>query len=658
MIATAIIFAKITTYLLAFLITDKALGSLKNTFRDHRLTHQMLHLSFAYALAKALEGFVTSWCFFLNIPFPTSALVLLGLTSAASLIIGITRPNPPSLARYASAIYEVRWALPIYALGLVYCAWTLKYPWYDHDEIAFYGLMTKGISLGMTNDVNTWKGLIYDATVNVQTADALLFSLLGEPLWVRVDRLVGLLAVSVSLAGCLRLFNVSRSMAVVAASAVLLVPELNEYLALSLKVDSVVMVFEFHSLMLLAIAIFTRFYRDQDRTTLLEWSLLAMILALASFSARFSGAFPALTCFCWFLYLLGYQSNLSRAKALKYGGIGLAACLLIPHFMYFHLVDYGNPFFPLKFGSALGLEGDYIVDHATLKSRFNVNLPFPLAQLYFLLHASLGLKYWWVAPFIAEHHRASMNWMTPFLLILFLWPFLRGHTRMFKVLGTVLAGQFLLWSTGVHYTRTFMGPSLLAIVMFFLLIDSDERLKNPGGRRALFTVATAIMLILAIFPIHRETLRTYAINPLKFGQRERFEKIQIALREFQGEKGQMLSFDEKKQLNDMFAQQEKWVQAAYLKTGRARHVLFPNLVTDFQSLEDHARIHKLDLYQNPELVQKHVRHPDFLLATKDEMASLTIDAAASIKKLYSVPCFTSTTGNLVVLARSASLCSL
>lgn len=435
-----------------------------------------LVIGLGWALGLGAQGLIASWCYYLGLSqFP--AVLVCGVAGGllawtlrgqwgATLSINLSRvcswPNVLGLTLLIGALSP-------HLLRVIL-------PWYDQDEITVYGYLSKLIAQGWTfpEVVAIWTGCVHFGPKLGECLDGQAYMLANDIWAIRLGRVFGLAAIGAICSGMLRSFRAPSLYGWAAAACALLTPELTAYLGVSLKVDAVVMLFEFSALCALTIA-WIRYLaigrgsgspkNPRDQETVLSPAELACVLALFAAATRQSGLYAALLCgasFVWFswprpwaLSALPLRRVTLLAALAGVAGIGYWA----------NWAAFGNPIYPFKapwpFSAA-----PFLTSLANYSKNLNIQGPLGIVQLYLIPHLALGLEMRNLpfpphTPFPHALLRGqSMGWLNPTLLTVFLWPF-AVSLRPALVLGAIFLWQFLIWSLGVQYSRVFIGSSLL-----------------------------------------------------------------------------------------------------------------------------------------------------------------------------------------------------
>ena len=285
-------------YFIAFQFTSKKiLPGINALFPEQENRHYSFFfiVAVAWAIGTGLYGIIPVWSFFLNLPLQTT-IYLNGVVGLIGLIV--CRNSLSEIKqrfkglRFNYKLNKWEYVLAVYLLTIVgFYVYRVAIPWGDHDEVVLYGYVTKLISQGLTHhnflDLKMSSGYSVPSFL-IQSTDAQLFALINDTYLVRLMRFVNILFCSLSIFNFLRLLNVNRIWSWVAIACFVSTPELS-YLATSLKIDSVMMMFELNSLLMLVTAILLYFKQAKSKNALLPayyLSTTALLLAIFSFGNR------------------------------------------------------------------------------------------------------------------------------------------------------------------------------------------------------------------------------------------------------------------------------------------------------------------------------------------------------------------------------------
>ena len=339
-------------------------------------------------------------------------------------------------------------------------------PWFDHDEIAVYGYISKLFANGLTYAQSLTKGGPHDGPVLVQTLDGLAYRVFQSTGLVRLGRWINLLVMSGLTYTYLRFLGCKRFWAALAILCICEIPEFRQYLALSLKVDAVVMLFEYAALLILSLGVLRLAPRLQSAT-------FAFLLALMSFSSRMSGLYLLMLTGGFLLWVLVSDAAVLRRHRVWAIGGAVAATIAFLNFVWVHLWIFSNPLFPTQFPFG---GGSYAYTLQSYREIYNLVGPeWWWKPFYMLAHLGLGLENREGWDFHAVHRAGSMNWLSPLLLaapvLVFFW-----RQRTILLLLALFLYQYVFWYLGIHYSRVFLAGSVLPILAVALLA-SDLKLK-------------------------------------------------------------------------------------------------------------------------------------------------------------------------------------
>ncbi|MBF0485469.1 MAG: hypothetical protein HQL16_03030 [Candidatus Omnitrophica bacterium] len=441
-------------------------------------------------------------------------------------------------------------------------------PWGDHDEAGLYGYLSKLISSGKSFFDLFYeggpKGLVCSQLV--QSWDAQLFGLVNDTYLVRLNRLVDFLFCAVGIFTFLKLMRVRLFWAFVGVAAFLSTPELS-YLALSLKVDAVVMMFELAAFLAIIMAFFLYWNEKESReTTGTSFSLSAVALLLAAFATanRPTGAFSLLLCSaCGWFFLTRWlrRPGLSFVIILAFA-LG-AAFITAPGYMVNFLV-YKNPLYPMQ-GFGPFQNGEYVYSRELFRAGWNiVGVPQGILQVYLVFVLGIGIELFAkVIPFLnhfpmAAVRCASMGWPYPLILSIFIWPFFRKSQKVLNMIIIIFSFQFICWSLGYHYSRILLATLTLMIMASILMADQDVDLKDKAGKilqkilKAWIVLSLVLSLALQIWWFEKRYF-----GPFLFTSQQRYQaKVRFLETKDYMEKN-MLTFKEANFLNKFLINSSK-----------------------------------------------------------------------------------------------------
>jgi len=455
--------------------------------RDREEAYFFLFLSFlAWAVSSGLMALVPVWGYFTDASL-LSRYCLNGAIGFILLVIGC-----PVLHNYrkvgvlfSSIRFErkEKFILSFIALVLLMYAYRVTIPWADWDETRCYGYLSKLIAGGRTfRDLFQENALIeFVRSQLVQSWDAQLYSLVNDTYLVRLNRLFNLLFCGLGVFTFLRLIRVRRFWSLAAVAGFLSIPELS-YLALSLKVDSVVMMFELTAFLSIIMAFVIYWHEEKSEglpRIIFYLSTIALLLTAFAFGTRFSGLISMGLCACCACFFLIRQTK--RPFASLGGVLALSAffMFIVAPGYWMNLLIYNNPVYPLKpfwpFQS-----GAYVYDFGKLSIYNILGLPPVFLQIYLIFALGSGLELLAKAlPFLnclpmAAAKTQSMGWPYPLILCIFFWPFFMKSRKVLNLVAGIFIFQLILWSLTLHYSRVFIASSILTILAAVIMADQGK----------------------------------------------------------------------------------------------------------------------------------------------------------------------------------------
>ncbi len=532
-------------------------------------------IAISWPLAWGARGLISAWCYYLNFNMQVAILV----SGILGLIMGLWAHKNHKFVDKA-LFMNFKWRDPklILALILFFSALALHYTflifsWYDHDETAVYGFVTKLISNGWVYADHIFYNSIHDRPVLVQSLDAQLFSFFKDPILVRLSRLVNLGFISLAFIAYLCLFFELNFWMILGATCMLVTPEFCQFLGMSLKVDATLMMFEFAGLLITSLAILS-FIKNKFRTSQqnLIWLLLcAELLFLATASSNFSGIYATIFTYVFIIFLLFLgRKQLFRPWLLFF--ISTILILLGTPTYLIHLFEYGNPLFP--FQSPIGTAVTTIQDW---KGMYNLkDIPFPLLQIYMLVHLALGLENMdW--PLHAHDKGISMNWLSPLLLTMFIVPVFVRKNKQLAVLCAIFFAQFCLWSFGLHYSRALLATNALAVLMAtYVACMSNHSLSKTFSFLRL-TIMTGLLFVAVWFPvklIYGHGLKHFLSIPIKAVSRSSHHYFKVRMLKENYSEDEPPTSQELSQIDLVLLAATKPTIYAACPSGRVVHILF------------------------------------------------------------------------------------
>jgi hypothetical protein len=396
----------------------------------------------------------------------------------------------------------------------------------------------------------------------VQCWDAQMYGLVNDTYLIRFNRLVNLLFCGTGLFTFLRLMSVGRFWSLVGLAAFLSTPELS-YLSLSLKVDPVVMMFEWGAFLSMMMATVCYWLERNSRQILrmsFFLSVAALLLSAFAFGNRFSGIIPMLLSSGFSSFFL---IKLTKRPLMSF----LTIFILFFLFMFIsapgyweNYILYKNPVYPVKPFWPLG-NGAYTVTAEYMKSRWNiVGLPPVILQVYLIFALGAGLEMFAkVMPFLhhlpmAARQAGSMGWPYPFIFGVFLWPFFIRGNRVLNLIVGIFIFQFVCWSLGFHYSRLFVASYSLMILAVVMMIDqvvpSEDIVRKRVQQilKALVTVGLIVSFLLQAWWFEKKYYGPFLVTPVQRYQ----AKVKLLQKDYLEEN--VPTFSEAQMLNSFFLQ--------------------------------------------------------------------------------------------------------
>jgi len=388
--------------------------------------HFRLLLSFiAWALSTGLRSIILVWGYSTN----ASLFSVYALNGAVGAILLVLSWPALKECRQRTGIFKLpqlgnkeKVILAFIIFVLMLYLYRVTIPWSDYDETLFYGYVSKLIAGGRTMaDMIRQDGPIgFVRSQLVQCWDGQLYRLVNDTYLIRFDRLINFLFCGAGIFAFLRLMRVSRFWALCGAAAFFSTPELS-YLALSLKVDAVVMLFELAAFLSLIMAVVI-FWQDpksrQNLKSAFVLSTAALFLSAFAFGSRFSGIISMVLCLGFCIYFL------TKLTQRPFASFGISGVLFI-FFMFIaspgywvNWILYHNPIYPTKpFWPFQG--GEYVYSMDSWKQYNIVGLPQGILQVYLIFALGSGLELLAKALPILNHlpmaaiRTQSMGWPNP-----------------------------------------------------------------------------------------------------------------------------------------------------------------------------------------------------------------------------------------------------
>lgn len=489
------------------------LAALIDSFWGNKIKDNFPHLRYllictAWPISIFARGFIASWGYYLDFPIETMFWSSIG---AGFLFAWLTRRD---IYRMLTSLYDqVRTTskapqlldvLLLCLLGFLFLTYSSQIwiQWRDHDEIAVYGYMSKLIATGIGYDQLIFKGGVHDAPLFAQALGAHSYFAIENTYLIRLHRWLALFFSSLSVFLFLRLFNVRRWIALLTAANVLAIPELREYMGISMKTDVPVMLFELHAYLLLIVALAKNSLPFKVRRNIVTFGV---ILASASFASRASGLYIlAISGLIWLWHLYQETKEGRSIRSFWREGTIIIICLLSINHLWIHLIEFGNPLFPVKAPWPFN-DAPSAYSIADYRGYYNLQGVNPiLAPFYMIFHLAFGLeRFPDIAWGHASHRTVSMGWLSPLLLSLFALPlfFAAGrkktaHYKVVAVTSLIFIIAYAFWFSGVHYSRVFFAASCLPILLTGLIADekgSPNRLLNKLSSLAIFALVVSAL---------------------------------------------------------------------------------------------------------------------------------------------------------------------
>ncbi|MBT7608700.1 MAG: hypothetical protein HN576_03020 [Bacteriovoracaceae bacterium] len=459
-------------------------------------------LSLTYFITIGIIGLIVSGVFYLNLPFLYSYIPLIIL---GSFLVGIQAKNKtfPKLNHREFLKQNLFGEVNKISLSLILLLLFLYFhraltTWWDQDEMTQYGLFAKMISSGWTwDDLFLYTG--YGDTKFAESLQALFYHIGASPVTARLFKWINLVNLTFLYFSFARILKISPRIAFFGTLFAIATPELS-YLATSLKVDSILMVFEFSALSSLLLIVLNKV---KDPKTLFT----PVLLCYMAVATRLSGAYFGIFCTLYFFWTLLKTNKLKPTILLAW----ISSAILYAHPYLRNMIAFKNPIFPFRppwDGST------YYLTINAWKNFCNLEFDIPqgLYQLYLLIHVSLGLntRFWSWADFLPQNSEkgVSLGWLNPLLLCLFLMPFFFKKDRRLKLIGIWFLGLFFIWSHGVQLTRVLLGLNLFGLFFATIVLEKLE------AKSRLMTNIILTSSVIFFFTYHiAYTVKKYPTNP-------------------------------------------------------------------------------------------------------------------------------------------------
>jgi hypothetical protein len=549
-----------------------------------------LFLSFlAWSVSSGLMALPLVWGYFIN----SSLLFRYSLNGAIGFVllaIGL-----PVLRNYRGMMVlfshvklerKEKFILGFIVILLLIYLYRVTLPWADNDEVEIYGYLSKLIAGGRTfGDIFREGGLFgYVTSYLVQSRDALFYGLVNDTYLVRLIRLINLLFCGLGIFSFLRLIRVGRFWSLVAFAGFLSTPEL-AYLALSLKVDSVVMMFALAAFLsvLLGLAVYLQKKSLQWVSVLaICFSSVALLLAAFAFGNRFYEISTMILCAVCVWFFLTKQTK--RPFVSLIGVLALSIILMFiacPGVLY-NLFIYNNPIYPVK-PPLFFQNASYTMISTQLKTECNiVGLPPVILQIYLIFALGVGLELAVkVLPFLSHLPMAvlktssSLGWPYPLIFSIFFLPFFIKYKKVLIFIALIFIFQLFFWSLTLHFGRLFIATNVLTILIAVIIADCNLPIQDRLRLNLQKVLRYWIIFSLAfsfIFQCWWFAKRYYGI--FLFGADKRYKaKIGFLKTKTYMEQNE-LTLRETLMLNGFFKRENKPIVYVFTYSRGAVHILF------------------------------------------------------------------------------------
>lgn len=513
-------------------------------------------------------------------------------------------------------------------------------PWWDQDEIAKYGYLSKLISNDWTFE-NLFK---YTGDGDVKFAESMYshtFSVLQNNLFSRVIKLITLISNSFLIYSFLRIFKIKRVYSLLSVALSLGIPELG-YLATSLKTDSTLMSFEIAEQVYLLTALFFVYGKTKLSTNfILKILFIASIFGLLATATRMTGMYLAFFSISTFIFFL-LKSEIKSKQKLLIGFFLFGLGIVILHPYIHHFLVFKNPFYPL--GSIWPFKnGQYLYDINHFRQIYNLNLKAPpiLYELYLLVHMGFGLETgFYNSLTILPHAIAkgnSFGWQSPTLLIVFLIPFLFKKNFKYVITIGLFFVLFIIWSKGIQYSRVFFATSILTNYILIFILSENWQSTFQKKLQQIVIVGTVLIIVFEIIYQSAFSIKKYVHSPLTILSKELLYKANNDylihsdwLRQDPNKPFHFLNSSETAALNDI------------LKTKKMPVVLVSNLSPDMKFFPLHIFFSHgifiqddIENYLEKSLNVRHLTLSDFDCVLIKEGSNLNKEIQKSINNKFS-----------------------
>ncbi|MDD5129950.1 MAG: hypothetical protein PHS66_02710 [Candidatus Omnitrophica bacterium] len=557
---------------------------------DRERVYFFLFLSFlAWAVSSGLMSVILVWGYFTNVSlffryFLNSTIGFIFLLVSWPVIRNYTQLN----LFQAPYRFNAKEKIILVFLTILLCMYLYRMtlPWSDMDETLYYGYLSKLIAGGRTfRDIVKEDMFVAFARSHLaQNWDALLFGLANDTYLIRLNRLFNLLFCSVGIYTFLRLIRVSRFWSLAALAGFLSTPDLS-YLALSLKIDAVVMMFELAAFLSIGMS-FVIYWRNKKTLESCRiafyLSLAALLVSAFAFGNRFSGIIPVLLCISFAVFFLIKLSKRVTISLFKVLALAVIFVFISAPGYWANTVLYGNPIYPTKCFWPFQ-NGAYTLTMEQLKSSYNITgLPPVILQVYLVFVLSTGLEllarvfnFLNFLPMTVARF-TSMGWPYPLVFCIFFWPFFCRSHKILNLIAVIFIFQLTFWSMGLHFNRVFLASTIL--VTLAGVIMADQKITASEGNRRLPQKALRAWFIFSLaisFIFQSWWLSKYNWGLFLFGAQQRY-RGDIAFLEQKGScERNVLTFKEAVLLNKFFLQTgTRPVVYVFTCSREAIHILF------------------------------------------------------------------------------------
>ena len=467
----------------------------------------LIPVSFSFTLA--LIGLISNTSFYLDIPTENNIYIvyIVAVLFLPILWKNISHIKLKNISFSLDLSEKILFTIILYS-AFLYIHRALA-PWSDQDEITKYGYWTKLIANGFTySTIDSESGMPMFA----ESLYSYFYFVLETTIFPKIIKIIGLLTTAQLLYFITYYTTRKKKYALTASLCFLVTPEFS-YMASSLKVDNVSMIFEFTSLVIMILLFFER---KQFRSSVFKnYAVTAIFMAIVATSIRTS----AIYCLFIVSILMAYTLFL-KSKKQCLSLLILSVIICIPYFLVYwiNLLSYNNPIYPLSF-ELMGYfpQIEYLDSHKidTLKSLYNINLNNKIAEfIYVAAYMSFGfgtqLFDYYTQIIHPVHKGVSIGWAHPVLVTMFLLLFLvKEYKRMIMPIAVYFA-LYYLWFSGVQYTRVFFSSTAFAIFCYVCVIE--YKYKFVLNRIIKKFLLLYVSIIIPIFVVYH-TIYTFVRMP-------------------------------------------------------------------------------------------------------------------------------------------------